>query len=128
MEHMEVSKWEQEVGITFTTFYRGERKKDGSQHEPLSDGAMIAINQRLDQAYALFTTSVARYRGLGVEQVTATEAALFSGPEAIANGLADELANPQDYLNGLAARVANAAKPASSIGLRARAIDLQCQL
>ncbi|MGL5284794.1 MAG: S49 family peptidase [Aeromonas sp.] len=127
MEHMEVSKWEQEVGITFTTFYRGERKKDGTQHEPLSDGAMVAINQRLDQAYALFTTSVARYRGLSVEQVTQTQAALYGGPEAIEHGLADELANPQDYLNDLVARVAKSASPAPRIGLRARAIDVQCQ-
>lgn len=128
MEHMEVSKWEEEVGLKFTTFYRGDRKKDGTPHEPLSDGAMSAIDHRMDQAYELFASSVARYRGLPIEQVKATEAALYSGPEAVANGLADELANPQDYLNGLAAIVAKSGKPAQSIGLRARAIELQNQL
>ncbi|MFM5536996.1 S49 family peptidase [Aeromonas veronii] len=128
MEHMEVSKWEQEVGLKFTTFYRGDRKKDGTPHEPLSDGAMAAINHRMDQAYDLFISSVARYRGLSVEQVKATEATLYSGEEAVNNGLADELANPQDYLNALAASVAKSAKPAQSIGLRARAIEMQNQL
>ncbi|MBL0487702.1 S49 family peptidase [Aeromonas veronii] len=128
MEHMEVSKWEEEVGLKFTTFYRGDRKKDGTPHEPLSDGAMAAINHRMDQAYDLFISSVARYRGLSVEQVKATEATLYSGDEAVKNGLADELANPQDYLNGLAASVAKSAKPAQSIGLRARAIEMQNQL
>ena len=127
MEHMEVSKWEEEVGLKFTTFYRGDRKKDGTPHEPLSDGAMAAINHRMDQAYELFISSVARYRGLSVEQVKATEATLYSGAEAVSNGLADELANPQDYLNGLAASVAKPTKPAQSIGLRARAIELQNQ-
>ncbi|BBQ24626.1 S49 family peptidase [Aeromonas sp. WP2-W18-CRE-05] len=125
MEHMEVSKWEEEVGLKFTTFYRGDRKKDGTPHEPLSDGAMAAINHRMDQAYDLFISSVARYRGLSVEQVKATEATLYSGVEAVNNGLADELANPQDYLNGLAASVAKRTKPAQSIGLRARAIEMQ---
>ena len=125
MEHMEVSKWEEEVGLKFTTFYRGDRKKDGTPHEPLSDGAMAAINHRMDQAYDLFISSVARYRGLSVEQVKATEATLYSGAEAVSNGLADELANPQDYLNGLAASVAKSAKPVQSISLRARAIELQ---
>jgi signal peptide peptidase SppA len=128
MEHMEVSKWEEEVGLKLTTFYRGDRKKDGTPHEPLSDGAMAAINHRMDQAYDLFISSVARYRGLSVEQVKATEATLYSGDEAVKNGLADELANPQDYLNGLAASVAKSAKPAQSIGLRARAIEMQNQL
>ncbi|MFM5356285.1 S49 family peptidase [Aeromonas veronii] len=128
MEHMEVSKWEEEVGLKFTTFYRGDRKKDGTPHEPLSDGAMAAINHRMDQAYDLFISSVARYRGLSVEQVKATEATLYSGDEAVKNGLADELANPQDYLNGLAASVAKSAKPTQSIGLRARAIEMQNQL
>lgn len=128
MEHMEVSKWEEEVGLKFTTFYRGDRKKDGTPHEPLSDGAMAAINHRMDQAYDLFISSVARYRGLSVEQVKATEATLYSGAEAVNNGLADELANPQDYLNGLAASVAKPPKPAQSIGLRARAIEMQNQL
>lgn len=128
MEHMEVSKWEEQIGLNFTTFYRGDRKKDGTPHEPLSDGAMTAIDHRMDQAYELFTSSVARYRGLSDEQIKATEAALYSGPEAVANGLADELANPQDYLNGLAASVAKSGKPAQSIGLRARAIELQNQL
>ncbi|WP_033136982.1 S49 family peptidase [Aeromonas finlandensis] len=127
MEHMEVSKWEEEVGLKFTTFYRGDRKKDGTPHEPLSDGAMAAINHRMDQAYDLFISSVARYRGLSVEQVKTTEATLYSGAEAVSNGLADELANPQDYLNGLAASVAKSAKPAQSIGMRARAIELQNQ-
>ncbi|UJQ36135.1 S49 family peptidase [Aeromonas caviae] len=127
MEHMEVSKWEEEVGLKFTTFYRGDRKKDGTPHEPLSDGAMAAINHRMDQAYELFISSVARYRGLSVEQVKATEATLYSGAEAVSNGLADELANPQDYLNGLAASVAKTAKPAQSIAMRARAIELQSQ-
>jgi ClpP class serine protease len=82
----------------------------------------------MDQAYDLFVSSVARYRGLSVEQVTGTQAALYSGEEAVANGLADELATPQDYLNGLAASVAKANKPAPSIGLRARTIELQNQL
>ncbi|WP_421301789.1 S49 family peptidase [Aeromonas veronii] len=128
MEHMEVSKWEEEVGLKFSTFYRGDRKKDGTPHEPLSDGAMAAINHRMDQAYDLFISSVARYRGLSVEQVKATEATLYSGEEAVNNGLADELANPQDYLNGLAASVAKSAKPVQSISLRARAIEMQNQL
>jgi ClpP class serine protease len=89
---------------------------------------MAAIDHRMDQAYELFVSSVARYRDLPIEQVKATEAALFSGSEAVANGLADELANPQDYLNTLAASLASQGKPQQTIGLRAKAIELQNQL
>ena len=128
MEHMEVSKWEAQVGLTFTTFYRGERKNDGSPHEPLSEGAVSAINHRLDQAYDLFVNSVSKYRGLDVAAVIATQAALFSGPDAIACGLADELASPQDFINALASKVSVSNKQNQRIGLRARAMDQQLTL
>jgi len=128
MEHMEVSKWEEQVGLTFTTFYRGERKNDGSPHEPLSDGAVSAINHRLDQAYDLFVNAVSKYRGLATDAVIATQAGLFSGPEAIDVGLADELASPQDFINALAAKVTQGNTPTQRIGLRARAMDQQVTL
>lgn len=128
MEHMEVSKWEEQVGLTFTTFYRGERKNDGSPHEPLSDGAVSAIDHRLDQAYDLFVNAVSKYRGLATDAVIATQAGLFSGQEAIDVGLADELASPQDFINALAARLAQENKPTQRIGLRARAMDQQVTL
>ncbi|GAA4493235.1 S49 family peptidase [Pseudaeromonas paramecii] len=128
MEHMEVSKWEEQVGLTFTTFYRGERKNDGSPHEPLSDGAVSAINHRLDQAYDLFVNAVSKYRGLATDAVIATQAGLFSGPEAIGVGLADELASPQDFINALAAKVTQENTPTQRIGLRARAMDQQVTL
>lgn len=128
MEHMEVSKWEEQVGLTFTTFCRGERKNDGSPHEPLSDGAVSAINHRLDQAYDLFVNAVSKYRGLATDAVIATQAGLFSGPEAIGVGLADELASPQDFINALAAKVTQENTPTQRIGLRARAMDQQVTL
>lgn len=132
MEHMEVSKWEDEVGLTFTTFYRGERKKDGTPHEPLSEGAMQAFEQMMDEAYQLFVSSVAQYRSMDINAVIATEAGLFRGQAAIDAGLADELANPQDYLNQLASSVAKSSsqpmQTTQRIGIRARALNISTLL
>jgi len=128
MEHMEVSKWEESVGIKFTTFYRGERKKDGSPHEPLSDGALEAINGMMDKAYGLFTESIATYRKLPIEAVIATQAGLYTGRDAIDAGLADEMANPQDFINALAGKYAKPDRASQRIGLRAAAMNQTCLL
>ncbi|WP_375058409.1 S49 family peptidase [Zobellella sp. DQSA1] len=127
LEHMELSRWEQEVGLTFTTFYRGERKNDGSPHEPLTEGATAAIDQRLDEAYQLFTESVAEYRGLKVQAVIDTQARLMSAAEAIAAGFADELMSPDQAINAIASKY-QTPPPRRSIQARAAAIDLSCKL
>lgn len=128
MEHMEISKMESDVGIKFTTFFRGDRKKDGTQHEPLSDGATTTFNQMMDEAYDLFVSSVAKYRGMDVNAVIDTQAGLFRGQAAIDAGLADELSTPQDYLNQLASLVAKSSTQAMQsqqrIGIRARAMNI----
>ena len=130
LEHMEISRYEEQVGIKVTTFYRGDRKKDGSMHEPLSEGATAAIDSMLQQAYDLFVASVAKYRGLSVDVVKATEAGCFTGQTAVNVGFADELiSNPQDYINAMATRV-NAPQPSLSsakpkVGLRARVASLK---
>lgn len=87
---------------------------------------MAAINHRMDQAYDLFISSVTP-----LSRPDRAGKALkppSGGDEAVKNGLADELANPQDYLNGLAAKRGQVGKPAQSDSLRARAIEMQNQL
>lgn len=132
MEHLDVSQLEENSGIKFTTFYRGDRKKDGTAHEPLSETASNTFNQLVEDAYQLFVNSVALYRGIDVKVVIDTQAGLFHGQAAIDAGLADVLANPQDYLNKLASDVMQPARPTaptrSRVGLRARAITISHML
>ena len=124
LEHMEMSKFEENEGVKFTTLYRGDYKNAGSIHEPLSDHAMEFLNAQLDWMYKLFTESVAKYRGIDVQTVINTQARCYFGDEAITAGLADELQTPQNAINLIASQYQQQAKPVQhNIKIRAQAIE-----
>ncbi|HBS0277167.1 TPA: S49 family peptidase, partial [Klebsiella pneumoniae] len=64
MEHLDTSKMEEKMGLTFTTIYRGDNKNNGTQHEPLSEESLGMFQGMIDEMYETFTGSVAEYRGL----------------------------------------------------------------
>jgi len=131
IEHMEVSKWEEEIGLKFSTFYRGEHKNDGSPHEPISDQAVAAINKRLDEAYEMFVDSVSQYRGLDKQAVIDTQAGLMSANEAIKLGFADELSDPMSAISNIAQpylQAANKSRSSTGLSTRAKAMDIATQL
>lgn len=92
--------------------YAGERKNDLSPHEPLSDPARAELQTEVDRIYELFTTSVARMRGLDLAAVKATEVALFFGDQSVAMGLADRIGTMSDALSDFTKKVA---RPSTSI-------------
>ncbi|WP_129138796.1 S49 family peptidase [Modicisalibacter coralii] len=130
IETYEVSRMEEEMGITFNTFFRGDHKNDGSPHEPITDQAIAEINHRLDAHYATFTESVAGYRGMDVADVVATQARLYSAEDALAAKLIDEIAPAQDAVDAIAQRYASSSRTSSGRRIRAqaRALDAQCRL
>ncbi|CAI2538311.1 S49 family peptidase [Serratia liquefaciens] len=128
MEHMEMSRWEDQVGLTFTTFYRGDFKNTGSPHEKLSDAARTEIDQMIDSAYELFTNSVAEYRGMKLQAVIDTQARCFTGAAGVAAGLADELADPQSAINAIAAKYHQPKARQSRIQMRAAAMSMQAKM
>lgn len=127
LEHMETSKMEEQIGLKFTTFYRGDFKNAGSPHEPLTDESITYLDQLIDDAYETFTSSVAQYRGIDVQRVIDTQARTFFGQAAVDAGLADELSDPQTAINNIAAKYSPKAV-SSSIQLRAEAMRQQVQL
>lgn len=127
METMEVSEWEKNAGIKYNTFYRGNHKNDCSPHEALTEQATAEINGKLDEAYEIFTGSVAEYLGLSQQTVIDTQARLFTAPQALAQGLVHEILPAQDAVNAIAQKYIQPVKQ-TSIGIRAAAIDQQVQL
>ncbi len=127
LEHMETSKMEEQIGLKFTTFYRGDFKNAGSPHEPLTDESITYLDQLIDDAYETFTSSVAQYRGIDVQRVIDTQARTFFGQAAVDAGLADELSDPQTAINNIAAKYSPKAV-SSSIQLRAETMRQQVQL
>ncbi len=87
--HVDQSVKDAKDGYRFTAITAGAHKNDYSPHEPLSDAAKTELQGEVDRLYSIFTEHVATMRGLDIEAVRATEAGLFFGSNAVAQGLAD---------------------------------------
>lgn len=129
-KHLDRSAMEEKLGVKVTTVYAGAHKNDLSPHEPLTDQSLKFLNDLVQESYQMFVSAVAEYRGLSIEQVKATEAALYQGQHGIAAGLADRIQSPQDAVDHLARAVAEsrAGRGAGGISVRARAAAIQSQL
>jgi len=92
-QFVDQSAFDAKAGFKFTPVFAGERKNDFNPHEPLSDPARAKLQALVDEDYQLFVQTVARNRGLTVEAVIATQAAIYQGDGAIKAGLADRLMN-----------------------------------
>lgn len=103
--HVDRSARDAMEGHRYTTVFAGARKNDFNPHEPLADGAWSRLQAEVDRVYRIFTETVARNRGLGVDAVRATEAGLFFGDQAVAAGLADEVGTMREALAALGATV-----------------------
>ncbi len=129
IETAEISKYEEKMGVTYNTFYRGAHKNDFSPHEEITDQAVAEINKRLDSAYAMFTNSVAKHRDISVDDVIATEARLLDPKEALSLKLIDKIMPAQDAVNQLAQQYQIHSKPKSrSIQAQAKMLDMNCKL
>jgi signal peptide peptidase SppA len=87
--HVDQSVKDAKDGYHYTAITAGAHKNDYSPHEPLSGAAKTELQGEVDRLYAIFTEHVAAMRGLDLEVVRATEAGLFFGSNAVAQGLAD---------------------------------------
>ena len=87
--HVDQSVKDANDGYRFTAITAGAHKNDYSPHEPLSDSAKTELQSEVDRLYAIFTEHVATMRGLKLDAVRATEAGLYFGGNAVAQGLAD---------------------------------------
>lgn len=129
MEHLDASGWEENNGLKFTSIFRGDNKNMFTPHEPLSESDKTAVQAMVDASYETFVSSVAQYRGMDVQAVVNTQAALYYGADAIASGLADEMCSPQDAINAIAGKYPPTATAGKhSIQLRAAAMNQQSSM
>lgn len=87
--HMDVSGALDQMGLAVTLLYSGDHKVDGNPFQPLPAPVRTRIQTDLDATRQTFAGAVARNRGLGIDAVLATEAAVYRVEEAVALGLAD---------------------------------------
>lgn len=100
-QHVDQSKYDEELGVKYTPIFAGARKNDFSPHKPLSDKAKEVIQEEVDDNYELFTAMVARNLGVSQDVIKKTEAGLFFGEKAIRAGLAHELMSPREAMTAI---------------------------
>jgi len=94
--HTDMSGALNQKGIAVTLIHAGSHKIDANPYQPLAEAVHDQMQRELEVVRFLFAETVAAGRGERLTQTAAlaTEAAVFRGAEAIAAGLADDLADP----------------------------------
>ncbi|EFC5617590.1 S49 family peptidase, partial [Escherichia coli] len=96
MAHSNYGAALEKQGVEITLIYSGSHKVDGNPYSHLPDDVRETLQYRMDATRQMFAQKVSAYTGLSVQAVLDTEAAVYSGQEAIDAGLADELVNSTD--------------------------------
>ncbi len=93
MMQADYSRALEKAGITPTLIYAGKRKVDGNPYRPLDADTKARLQAEVDAMREDFVQLVAKGHGrrTSAKAVRGTEAAVFTGKDALAAGLVDEL-------------------------------------
>lgn len=100
--HRSVEKALELAGVDVTLIYAGSHKVDGNPFEQLPPDVRDEIQASIDSTRDQFAQKVADYTGLKKARVLATEAAVYTGQDAIKAGLADQIVNYADAIQTMA--------------------------
>ena len=89
--HVDYSEALANDGIKITFVYAGAHKVDGNPYEALPEEVKARMQERIDRIYGVFTSTVARNRGVDEATVKGTEALTFDAQDSVANGFADRV-------------------------------------
>jgi ClpP class serine protease len=103
--HTDMSGALDQKGLAVTLIHAGAHKIDANPYQPLPAAVHDQMQRELEVVRFLFAETVAAGRGDRLDQgaALATEAAVFRGADAIAAGLADEMADPVIAFHAFAA-------------------------
>ncbi len=103
--HTDMSGALDQKGLAVTLIHAGAHKVDANPYQPLPAAVHDQMQRELEVVRFLFAETVSAGRGdrLACAAALATEAAVFRGADAIASGLADDLADPITAFHAFAA-------------------------
>ena len=101
--HVDESGFDQKQGLKYSYIFAGAKKVDGNPHQPLSADARKEFQAEIDRTYGLFVDAVSRNRKMSAKKVRGTEAGIYYGSDAVAQGLADQVGTPDDAMAALRA-------------------------
>ena len=110
MLHADFSKQMEKDGVKITMIHSGAHKVDGNPYEPLPDAIRTSIQKKNDAMWASFAELVGEGRAGRMNAIDAlrTEAAVFTGEEAVKANLADDVSEARA---GFAAFLADLSAP-----------------
>ncbi|UOQ92109.1 signal peptide peptidase SppA [Halobacillus shinanisalinarum] len=89
-------------GVKFNTFKSGEFKDIMSPTKPMSDQERQIIQSLVDESYEEFVDVIAEGRNMPKDKVyDLADGRIYSGKQAVENGLVDEIGFQDDALNAL---------------------------
>ena len=102
--HADHSAALENMGVQVTVIAAGAHKADGNPYEPLPDAVREDLRAEMEQLRGIFAETVGQGRGdlLTADAALATEARCLIGADAVAAGLADEIANPREAFEAFA--------------------------
>lgn len=108
--HADFSGQLDKEGIAVTFITAGAHKVDGNPFQPLDRKVQSRIQADVDKHYAAFAMLVGAGRGdrLTPKGALSTEAMVLSGPDAVARGLADEVADARSAFQAFVEKVNSA--------------------
>lgn len=114
--HQERSEQEANEGIKTTVLRSRKFKAEGNPHEPLTDDARTAMQERIDEADARFYAAVAAGRGKPVKTIESGygQGRLLSAKDALRVGMVDRIATRAQVLSALAASLGTKASASLS--------------
>lgn len=98
MMHASFEEMLKAEGIDITLIHSGAFKVDGNPYENLPERVLTKFQADSDRIRQAFAEMVSSHIGISASDVLATEAAIYTGQDAIDVGFADELINGHDML------------------------------
>lgn len=103
-QHVDMSKYQEKLGIKTTEIYAGKYKRIASEYQPLTKEGKTYMQDMVDHLYSVFVAEVAKFRGVSEEQVVAdmADGRIFIGQNAVRAGLADGVSTLEGLMDMLA--------------------------
>lgn len=121
--HLDQSAFDAQMGLKYTAIYSGERKIDGWNHAPLSEGAQSAMQDRIDYCRDQFAALVGRQGRMTAAQAKGTEANIYHDQPAVEAKLADGVASFEDALAELSDFAAGRPRSAMAVATNTASME-----
>lgn len=101
--HDDISAMQEKLGVKTTLVSAGPFKTEGNPFEPLTEEALAAIQDRVDEMYDVFTSDVAK--GMATTQAAVKagygQGRMLSAARALAEGMVDRVGTLEDTVRRL---------------------------